>query len=66
MGSNHSNTCVYWAKDKVQVVCGCFSGTIEEFKNAVNKKYGEKHEYHDFINTALMIMKSEGANHEPC
>jgi hypothetical protein len=32
---------VYWSKDQTQVVCGCFKGTVEEFKIQVVKTHGE-------------------------
>lgn len=59
LGADWSNTCVYWSGDKVQVVCGCFTGDISEFKAAVTKKYGDKHSYHDYVNTALELIEME-------
>jgi hypothetical protein len=41
IGSRHSQTCFYWLKDKTQVVCGCWRGTLEEFEERVNEVYPE-------------------------
>ena len=48
IGSRHSKTRFYWLKDKIQVVCGCWSGTLEEFEQRVNDvypkgKYGDQY-----------------------
>jgi hypothetical protein len=35
---------VYWtSKDDVQVVCGCFEGTLEEFEERVREVHSGKH-----------------------
>jgi len=37
---------VYFNKEEIQVVCGCFHGTLEEFKNQVEETYpDEKNQY---------------------
>jgi hypothetical protein len=46
---------VYFDDNVVQVSCGCFLGTIEEFKEAVKKKHGDNeyaNEYMQFIKRA--------------
>jgi len=38
IGSRSSQTTFYWDKEgKVQVVCGCFRGDLNEFKEKVSK-----------------------------
>ena len=37
-----SNTTFYWIKDVVQVVCGCFRGSLQEFEDKVKATYGRK------------------------
>ncbi len=61
LGSTWDNTCIYWDKEQtnIQVVCGCFKGSIEEFKGAVLKKYNRGHGYIKYINIALTIMEME-------
>ena len=40
IGSRSANTSVYWTtKDDVQVVCGCFRGSLETFEEAVKKTH---------------------------
>jgi hypothetical protein len=50
---------MYWTDDKVQVVCGCFSGTVDAFKTAVINKYNKSHEYIKFVERAEMIIELE-------
>ena len=58
-----SQTTIYFSKDKTDVVCGCFKGTLEEFEVKVNSEYSEesKHgiEYRDFIKKAKVYMESK-------
>ena len=42
IGSRDSNTTFYWIKDVVQVVCGCFRGSLQEFEDKVKATYGRK------------------------
>ena len=54
MGSRNSQTYVYWtSSEDVQVICGCFRGNIEQFRNKVNATHSqnEKHlnDYSKFI-----------------
>ena len=39
IGSRNKQTTFYWDANKILVVCGCFVGTLEEFKNQVIKKH---------------------------
>ncbi len=41
MGSRKSKTTCYWDDKKEQIVCGCFAGTMEEFKAKVRKEHGD-------------------------
>jgi len=46
IGSRKSQTNFYFDKKRVQVMCGCFNGTLKEFKKAVqethkNNKHGK-------------------------
>ena len=63
IGSRDSQTTIYFSEDKIEVVCGCFKGTLEEFEAKVNSEYSEesKHgiEYRDFIKKAKVYMESE-------
>lgn len=41
-GSKNRNTTFFRTKDgNIQVVCGCFYGTIKEFKNKVKETHGD-------------------------
>lgn len=42
MGSRNDQTTIYFdGEGRTEVVCGCFSGTVEKFVSAVNKTHGE-------------------------
>jgi hypothetical protein len=41
LGSRGSQATFYWLNEKTLVVAGCFSGTVEEFKEAIVKTHGE-------------------------
>lgn len=53
IGSRHEQTSVYWLGSQTQVVCGCFRGTLSEFKERVRVVYpsGTKYrrQYDSFI-----------------
>jgi len=53
IGSRKDQTTVYFSPEKTQVFCGCFRGTLEEFKQKVAETYDEKNifraEYDSFI-----------------
>jgi hypothetical protein len=52
IGSRKASTTVYFDANNVQVSCGCFAGTMEEFKEAVKEKYGDNNyaqKYMQFI-----------------
>lgn len=41
IGSRNSQTTIYFNNKKTQIICGCFSGTLEKFKQSVNEEYSE-------------------------
>jgi hypothetical protein len=52
IGSRNAQTTIYWTDEKEQVVCGCFKGTISEFKEQVQKTHNGNvyaKQYFDFI-----------------
>lgn len=61
MGSRNSQTCIYWVEEKTFVVCGCFTGTIEEFRESVLSVHGNTiHglKYVHFINVVEQTIKN--------
>ena len=58
LGSRNDHTTVYWVDANIQVVCGCFRGDLNTFEQAVYKKYGNAHEYHNFIRRVRAYMNS--------
>ena len=62
IGSRNAQTTAYWTKDKNQVVCGCWKGTIEEFKIRVQTIYGDSEygkQYQQYIKIVEMVMEME-------
>ena len=58
MGHEHSNTAAYWTnKSDLVIVCGCFYGDINYFFQKVTARYGDTHEYHDFIKEINNLIK---------
>ena len=46
IGSRNDNTIFYYdGNSKVQVVCGCFHGDLEQFKQAVLKTHADNDVY---------------------
>jgi len=41
MGSRESQTTYYWTADSDQIVCGCFRGTMQEFKDKIELTHGD-------------------------
>ena len=43
IGSRKSQTSIYWNEDgsNIQVVCGCYRGNLQEFKDRVMSVHGE-------------------------
>ncbi len=64
IGSRNGYTTFYKNKDNgISVSCGCFSGTIEEFLEAVKKTHGNNkyaNEYIEIANFANKKIKEEG------
>ncbi len=62
MGSRKAQTTYYWNADKEQVVCGCFKGTLSEFKKQVEEVYGSGKgygaDYLKWINSVEKYIKS--------
>jgi hypothetical protein len=62
MGSRDSQTIVYWDCDIIQVKCGCFSGNLLEFEEAVKNHYKENDEnrirYLNFIHLVWNLIES--------
>jgi hypothetical protein len=62
MGSHNAQTTTYWWADKTLVVCGCWHGTVDEFKARVKSVHGENEHgqtYAKYINRVEMLIKSE-------
>ncbi len=59
MGSRNSQTTIYWIGNIVKVVCGCFRGNLQEFKEKVMSVYGNKghgKDYLEFIEKAKYLI----------
>jgi len=41
LGSRDSQTAFYWNNEKEQIVCGCYKGTLEEFKEKIKETHGD-------------------------
>ena len=48
MGSRKSQTTVYFDDSRTEVVCGCFRGTLEEFKDKVLQTHGDSQYVKDY------------------
>ncbi len=57
IGSRNSQTRFYWNAERQQVVCGCWKGTIEEFKARVEKVYQPDNAYYLQYTKEIEIMK---------
>jgi len=54
IGSRKDQTRVYFNEEKNQIICGCYTGTLKEFKFRVKKTYKDiynphRKEYLQFI-----------------
>jgi len=52
LGSRDAQTTIYWTEEKEIITCGCFKGTIAEFKKQVAKTHGSNNytiQYFDWI-----------------
>jgi hypothetical protein len=55
-GSVCRSTTFYRTNDnKIRVVCGCFSGTIKEFKKKVKKTYGYTKLGREYLKLARLV-----------
>ena len=57
MGSRNAQTTMYFDDKRTEVICGCFKGSLDEFKLTVIAKYGEEHEYIKWINKVQKYME---------
>ncbi|HUU89387.1 MAG TPA: hypothetical protein VMX17_16765 [Candidatus Glassbacteria bacterium] len=65
IGSKKSQTTAYWKKEKTLVVCGCWKGTLEEFKERVKEVHGDNQygkEYEQYIKIVKAIIEMEKVN----
>ena len=56
IGSRNDQTYFYYTKNLNRVKCGCFWGTLEEFKEKVNSVYPSG-EYRDQYDKQIKIME---------
>ena len=40
LGSRKDQTTYYWNDENEQIVCGCFNGTLQQFKDKIKEKHG--------------------------
>lgn len=40
LGSRNDQTTYYWNDENEQIVCGCFKGTPQQFKDKIKEKHG--------------------------
>lgn len=62
MGSRNAQTTIYWLEDNIQVVCGCFKGTIDEFLLKVKETHGDNVHAKSYlyeIDTIKMIIERQ-------
>lgn len=50
MGSRNQQTMYYWNEEKEQIVCGCFNGTLQEFKDAIKKEHSDNEHAKEYFN----------------
>ena len=43
MGSRKGQTTIYFDSARTEVICGCFTGTLDEFKVAIDATHGDNH-----------------------
>jgi hypothetical protein len=58
IGSRNEQTRTYWSNDLVQVVCGCFVGSLEEFNSRVESHHSEDSEYRKQYKEYIKIVKT--------
>jgi hypothetical protein len=63
IGSRKSQTTIYFNNEKTLVICGCYKGTLQEFKDRVCNVYSKDtlyyKEYFNFINRIEKYIKGE-------
>jgi hypothetical protein len=58
IGSRNAQTYFYFDATRTEVICGCWSGTLEDFESRVNRVYGKKSPYRKQYHKYIKIMKS--------
>jgi hypothetical protein len=61
-GSRDAQTTTYWVGTTVRVICGCFKGTLQEFKDKVIKTHVDNvyaKQYEKYIHIVETIMSME-------
>jgi hypothetical protein len=59
IGSRNDTIQVYWLCDSIQVVCGCFKGSLLSFEKAVDQTHGGNEHgqrYRQLINQVWAMM----------
>jgi hypothetical protein len=62
IGSRDSQTTTYWSGDKIQVVCGCYKGTLDGFEARVKEVHGDNahgKNYRQYIAIVRKIIEME-------
>jgi len=62
MGSRNVQTTTYWTRERIQVICGCYTGDLEDFETRVNEVYksGEyREQYNEYIKIVHLIIEQE-------
>ncbi len=55
-GSRNRTTTFYWCEDKnIRVSCGCFTGTIQEFRKKVKETHGENRLAQEYMAVADLM-----------
>ena len=65
IGSRSAQTTTYWTDNQNQVVCGCYTGTIDEFESRVKEVHGDTEhgqQYKNYIGIVRAIIEMEQNN----
>ena len=57
IGSRNSQTTYYWNDEHEQIVCGCFKGTLEEFKTKIKKTHKDNEHSKAYFNWIERVEK---------
>lgn len=50
IGSRKSSTTYYWTKEHEQIICGCFSGTLQQFEDRVKEVHKDTIYVTEYLN----------------